>query len=213
MERAALNSRFQKVIQRLPQRLAIALAISTFALTACAPNTEDLRTASVVQGSIPSFPTSGVTSAASLSISLIDILSGSYSTTLVGRNASTGATSTQPMTVTIRKVTAAQTGEAWLYGVFSSSGPLGTVSFETFLGLGLSGLYNTYSLTTPALSLSGLSSSALSFELVLRLNSGATKVDPTQSGIFVKDCGFAQYLGCGTMAEDVWFADNRLSKL
>jgi hypothetical protein len=193
------------------------IALSLLSLTmACAPLNEDLRTSSVIQGATPTFPSSGSTagasSADSLSASVVDALAGTYTATLAARTEA-GSLVEQPMQFAIRKVVAAQTGERWLYAVVTSSGPLGSIQFETFLGLGLSGLYNTYSLSTPTLSLPSLSSNALAFQLVLRMNASGTQVDPTQSGIFVKDCGFAQYLGCGTMAEDVWFSNNRLSKL
>ena len=189
------------------------LALSTLTVaTGCAPLTEDARTTSVIQAATPTFPTGSASSAQGVATQTVSALSGTYQATLVGYD-SRGSVASQAMTIAIRKVTSAQTGESWFYGVFSSNGALGSVSFETYLGLGLSGYYNTFSLTTPAITLSNLSSGPIAIQLALQLSASGAQVDPTQSRISVLDCGIAQYLGCGTRAEDVWFANSQLSKL
>jgi hypothetical protein len=98
-----------------------------------------------------------------------------------------------------------------------SDGELGSIRLEAFLGMGFNGIYNyrtnsfLYSFASAAKTVTTLADLPMSIQMILTLKNGTT-FDPTQSKIYIKDCGFSQGVVCSSDAPGVHFKDNALAK-
>lgn len=91
---------------------------------------------------------------------------------------------------------------------FQSNGPIGNIAFSSRLTMGFNGFpvnFNqSYSFTTLAQEFPVLMDNSFLVQLIMSVKNG-NSFDPTQSQIFIKDCGFSQGLVCTNTATEVLF--------
>jgi hypothetical protein len=88
---------------------------------------------------------------------------------------------------------------------FSSSGPVGSVSFEAPMGVVLNGLYgSTYSFVSGLGKIDAFSPYPVKIELTLAIGYNG-QLAPAQSKISIKDCAFSQSV-CSNDVQNVFFA-------
>ncbi|MGK5087407.1 hypothetical protein WDW86_07595 [Bdellovibrionota bacterium FG-2] len=143
-------------------------------------------------------------------------LLGTFGGTLV-KTPEGGTSTKQAYTIKIEKDQPAAPGSqypTYLKLTFESNGPIGAVSFSSRLTMGFNGMpvnFNqSYSFTTLAQEFPVISEYKFLVQLIMSVKNGK-EFDPTQSQIFIKDCGFSQGLVCTNTATEVGF-DKDLGK-
>lgn len=154
-----------------------------------------------------------------LSSSAISGIIGDYSGTLVRKDFVTGETiASQPYSLNISKAQVQGYPDTqYAYMTLVSSGPMGEIRIESFLGLrlGLSDLNGVtyYNLISTGLTSAALSDDAFAVELMIALNQNS-QFNPTWSSITLLDCGFSQVVAnqpiwiCSSPSVDSGFSDD-----
>jgi hypothetical protein len=97
----------------------------------------------------------------------------------------------------------------YVYATFASSGEIGNLGFSSYMEIGLKDYqYNGrlyFSFLSSIQNQATLSASPVALLLLVALGSNGSglQYDPTQSSIYIKDCGFSQ--ACTNFSQDVWF--------
>ncbi len=183
---------------------ALSTHVVLVAASCGSPNTTGTVTPVTQQLVIPPPPAgSSYASVNGVPANILTALQGTYGGTL-SKRLENGSVASQPYTIQLAQpVVQGSSGQQYLYLKFDSSGPIGQgIHFEAFLGVAPSGFAGYYNFSTNSATIPEFASYAVSFELILSLTS-QNQFNPTQSAIFIKDCGFNY--GCSNIAQDVWF--------
>lgn len=142
------------------------------------------------------------------------LIKGNYTGTLFKDDL--GDVISQPYTMEIRE----ESFNGATYGFLSiaSNGPIGSVQINAYLAYGgyYTDWYNgsiKYYFMTNAMDVELLSpnSISISFLPALRPNVNGQNttfsIDPTQSAIYIMDCGFSSSLACNNTSSDAWFGN------
>jgi hypothetical protein len=141
---------------------------------------------------------------AGIPTAVFDAMAGTYEGTLYGYDDAFQIV-TQNFSLELSRASAA--GRPYALARFRSEGALGSASFDTPMGAGLTNYFNTWSLASSAIDDTGaLSSSAVQLLLTFQFSAGGTTISPAQSRIRMLDCGFSRTV-CLNDLTNVWFAD------
>ena len=142
---------------------------------------------------------------------VLTALKGDYIGTVEGVNLNNDSFS-QSYTLHMDQTTLASNGMNlnFLYVNFRSSSSTIAISFDSYVQPVLIGWAPNgqpiYSFTTSVMTLNSVSPYPVAVEIILSLR--GNQFDPTQSAIFIKDCGFSQGVACPSNLQDVWFGND-----
>ncbi|OFZ21247.1 MAG: hypothetical protein A2X94_07245 [Bdellovibrionales bacterium GWB1_55_8] len=197
--------------------VAIALILASLALSGCGNSPQaSVSPAGVSQQppntQVPPAPPAGQLPNSDLyqiPATTTSALLGTYSGTLV-KQAPDGQLSEQPFSIVLRTVSLSAQQPPYAVAHFNSVGALGSFAFDSYLNIGLAGFpangVTAYGFSTAAQNIPELLDTPFTLHLILSLRNG--QFDPTQSAIFIKDCGFSQGAACSNFAQDVWFGSD-----
>lgn len=138
----------------------------------------------------------------------INRLLGSYTGSMQFRLQNGQWTQAAPYTLGISLVRLEGSDLVYAYLKFDVTHPqYGPIHFEQFMGLGYNGFAGMYwGFSSSPINAPAVSSRKFAIELILALRNSTT-FDPTQSAIYIKDCGFSQGASsiCSNNASDVIF--------
>lgn len=161
----------------------------------------------VPSAQLPQFPESPVGTTyqgiESLSAQTKAALLGSYTGTMRGPSQDLFSEELQGQAYAMKLSEVQVQGQTQKVAMISlqSDGALGKIELSAYAMMGLSGYVDPYANTTyysfhtNAVTVTALSELPIAVELIIGLKNG-TQIDPTQSKISIKDCGFSQGQNC-----------------
>jgi|GEM_PF-4216722 len=183
---------------------------AALALTACAPQNAKLLAQTAQLNTAP--PTTGTGGTPLIDLNSIPaatlaLLMGTYESDSMRGYDESGQLVSQRYQFTMTQKTYG--GKSYAYITFQSTGPLGPIGFQGYMGVSLNGLQGSYAFISAPGVVPALSPDPIAVQVILSYSNG--QFSPAQSLITILDCGFSK-VACSVILQSVSFANDLIKR-